>query len=202
MARRLWLPVTVPRMRGTLAVLILIGLSVSIAEAEEKATPLASKLSTLTPEDDWRLAKQAGAQTQKIGVLSYYPNNGGGYTFLERAHIEFYSLPYAPTRYWTHNVEFEVVNVHGKAQALGKRSITGLNAIGTSKMPFGGQTFYRSEMKDMNTGVVFRREDVPIARLTRDDPGSKFQLSIWDDDHETQLKLKSIKPMLEQALRP
>ena len=185
-------------MRRTLAVIVVVGLLVSIAEADEKPTPPPT-FSTVTPENDWRLAKQTGTQPQKIGVLSYYPNNGGGYTFLEGKHIAFYSLPYAPTTYWTDNVVVEVLTINGNTQTLLMSRKLNLYTIGTSKMPFGGQTVYRSEMKDMNTGVVFRRQDMPIAKWSRDAAGDEFRLSILDVDRETRPKLKSIIPVLERA---
>jgi hypothetical protein len=164
-------------MRKTLALILLFGLSGPIAEADDKPAPPPPTLSTLAPEKDWRLAKQPDAQLQKIGVLTYYPNNGGGYTFTEDATILFCALPYEPT---TRQIENMVLSI-----------------VGPSKMPFGGQTVYRSQI--IRSFDEPHRLDTPIAKWTRDSPNGKFRLSIMADDSETRLKLKSIVPVLEHA---
>ena len=180
----------------TIAVLLLLGLSVAIAQAHEKPTPQ-SKLSTATPQHDWRLAKANGVQPHKIGVLTYYPNNGGGYTFRQGERLEFYSLPYRPTTSTIKQARIVDEVVNGK---MTHRIIeaTTIVIVGTSKMPFGGQTFYRSYMTERDPGILVR-EDTPIATLSRNALDGNFRLSIQDDDSETQLKLKSIRPVLEHA---
>jgi hypothetical protein len=65
-------------------------------------------------------------------------------------------------------------------------------------MPFGGQTLYRAGTTQKPSDDR-RREDVPIAKWSRDAPGDKLRLSISDEDRETRLKLKSIVPVLENA---
>jgi len=86
-------------MRPTLAAVVLVGLSVAVAKADDKPTPPPSEPGTVEPQDDWRLTKQIGAQPRKIGIFTYYPNKGGGYTFKRNDHIEFCSLPYMPDTY-------------------------------------------------------------------------------------------------------
>jgi hypothetical protein len=64
-------------------------------------------------------------------------------------------------------------------------------------MPLGGRTIYRGEM---NTYFrVLLRQDIPIARRSRDTPDGQFRLPIREGDHETRLKLKSITRVLENA---
>jgi hypothetical protein len=82
-------------MRMTLALILVVGLSFAVAKADAKSPSPA----TLSPANDSRLAKRRDAQPQKIGVLSFYPNNGGGYTFVEGTDIVFYALPCIPTTY-------------------------------------------------------------------------------------------------------
>ncbi len=176
-------------MRPLLAAVLLVGQSVPIAAAVDKATPPPS---TVAPEDDLRLAKLAHAQPQTIGILKYYPNNGGGYTFVEHEHIAFYSLPYMPSTYWVRVDVFRMGKV--------RHTTTVLGTIGTSTMPRGGQTFYRSEMKKIVPGMDdLRRDDTPLAKWTRDTPDGQFHLSIIAEDSETRVKLKSIIPALEHA---
>lgn len=70
--------------------------------------------------------------------------------------------------------------------------------IGASKVPFGGQTVYSTEMwSNGNDGSY--REDIRLASWSRDTTAGKFQLSILAEDRETRLKLKSIVPVLEHA---
>jgi hypothetical protein len=165
-------------MGRTLALVLVVGLSVAAAKADEKTTPPPPKLSTLTPENDWRLAKQTGAQPQKIGGLTYYPNAGGGYTFMKGKDIVFYALLFLPT---THNLQHNLRNGTIMAQVA---------AVGTVPMPFGGQTVYRSEMTDIGFGLS--RRDIPIAMWSRDAPEREFRLSIKHEDHDTRLILEYI----------
>ena len=173
-------------MRPFLAAVVLAWLSVPIAEADDKPTSPAPKLSRLTPANDSRLAKAKGVQPQKIGVLTYYPNNGGGYTFIQEKHIIFYALPYVPT------------SCEGQAVSLMAILVRDVSTIGTSKMAFGGQTVYRSAMLFTPQGPSCR-EDIPIAKWSRDAPDGRFRLTIMAEDNETRLKLKSIVPVLEHA---
>jgi hypothetical protein len=186
-------------MARTLAVLFLVGLSVGIADADEKPTPAPSKLNALAPENYWRLAKLADAQPQKIGILTYYPNEGGGYTFLERGEIVFYALPNLPT---TYQLDRSVVVLERRpdGKVTPRRIVDRMNVftVGKSAMPFGGQTLYRAGTTQKPPDDR-RREDVPIAKWSRDAPGDKLRLSISEEDRETRLKLKSIVPVLENA---
>jgi hypothetical protein len=142
-----------------------------------------------------RLAKLKGAQPQKIGVLSYYPNKGGGYTFFEGKEIVFYALPYSPS---TSQDDFIVLLVNGKKTTGQLWESRRLSTIGTSKLSFGGQTVYRCEMKATHQHVPLR-EDIAIGKWSRDTPDGQFRLSIMEEDRETRLKLKSITPVLEHA---
>jgi hypothetical protein len=100
-------------MRRTLALLVVVGLSVSVAVGDDK--PAASgDFRTVRPENDSRLAKRTDAQPKKVGLLTYYQNKGGGYTFMRGERVEFYSLPCAPT---TYNFEYFLLmpeNVEGR----------------------------------------------------------------------------------------
>jgi hypothetical protein len=192
--------------------MLVVGLSVLIAKADDKPTsqPLSdfiaeheariAKAAYADVEKDQRLSKLTNAPLQKIGVLSYCPNKGGGYTFFEGGHLLFYSLPYMPS---TYDVEYqvfkremskdgrrEVVNAFMASKALG--------TIGSRPLPSGGQVLYRSEMKVIASQAL-RREDIPIAKWSRDTPDGQFRLSILEGDRETRLKLKSIIPVLERA---
>jgi hypothetical protein len=182
-------------MKALLAAVLLVGISVGIADADDKP-PQPIKV---MPDNDARLTKVADAPLQKLGVLTYYPNNGGGYTFLERKHITFYSLPlFAETYHFKHTCFVtEAVNERVVVQRAVVETINVLT-IGESKMPFGGQTVYRTVLTE-KAPHEFRREDISIATWTRDTPNSRFRLSITSDDHETRLKLKSIVPVLEHA---
>jgi hypothetical protein len=186
-------------MRRILAVIVLACVSVAIARAEEKPTP-PSKPSTVTPDKDVRLACLTDAQSQKIGVLTYYQNKGGGYTFMEREHIVFYALPFMPA-----TCQFDrIVRILGspKGEVTPRNIVERIHVsiIGTSKMPVGGQTIYCGEMHTYFN--VFVRHDIPIAKWFRDAPDAKFRLSILAQDNETRLKLKSIVPVLEHAAKP
>jgi hypothetical protein len=190
-------------MRRTFSAVLLVGLGVSVAYADEKPTPPPSRLTTLTPEDDWRLAKLESTKPQKIGILTCFPNKGGGYTFLEGKRIAFYALPYLPTTYQTDCVEwFTETMPNGQQIRRGRPTRNNLFTIGTSKMPFGSQSFYHGRMKDTLTTGVRQREDVPIGKLSRDTSDGKFRLSVMAEDNETRLKLKSIMPVLETAPKP
>jgi hypothetical protein len=170
------------------------------AVADDKPTPPAPDFSTVAPEHDSRLAKVKDGQPQKIGLLSYYPNNGGGYTFLDGKHIAFYALPYRPTTYHTDYVGVVLLQCLGTRKGIRKRVATRLtlSTVGTVKMPPGAQTIYRSLVKDLGTGA-WHREDTPIAEWSREAPDAPLRLSLFDDRYETRLKLKSIVPVLEYA---
>jgi hypothetical protein len=146
-----------------------------------------------SPESDSRLARIADAKPQKIGVLTFFPNKGGGYTFLEGKDVAFVALPYLPiTATFNHA---QIIGAQGKRRFIGPVTI---GSIGTSKMPFGSQTLYRSQMTEKAPGFVVR-DDTPIATLARDNADGHFRLSILAEDSETRTKLKSIKPVLERA---
>jgi hypothetical protein len=207
-------------MRRTLTVVVLIMVAVGIAKASDDKPafpPLkASKLtpdidvsglfvgddkpvgrvdfSMIDPKNDVRLTKPKDSQPTRVGVLSYYANKGGGYTFMEGENMLFYSLPYLPTR----DKCPVMVTVNGGTMQTRVAVTLDLFSIGTTKMPDGGQTVYRSEMKEILTGI-WRREDIPIADWSREVPYARCRLTLFDDDHETRLKLKSIVPVLERA---
>jgi hypothetical protein len=162
--------------RPLLLLLVLVGACVGKTDASDDQEPGVE--STLAPEKDSRLAKLANARPQKIGVLTYYPNDGGGYTFTEEGTIVFCALPYVPTTRQAENMV--------------------LPMIGPTKMPLGEQTIYRSRMTGNGFGVL-HRADFPIAKWSRDTPDGKFRLTIKAEDNETRLKLKSIIPVLERA---
>jgi len=187
-------------MRAFLAAMLLVGLSVRIANAGDKPP----QPSTLTPDKDVRLAKVANAPLQKIGVLTYYPNRSGGYTFLEGTEIVFYALPYWPST----SLDFFFVE-----SAAGRIEATPFRIIGKSKMALGCQTLYRGDMRKTMTPNALLREDTPIAqwssdaqfpidKWSRDTPTGKVGLLIMVKDRETRLKLKSIVPVLERARKP
>jgi hypothetical protein len=155
-------------MRPILAAVLLVGLLVPSALASDD----------IPPEKDSRLAKVRDAKPNKVGILTYYPNKEGGYTFLEEGQIVFYAVPYEPT---TRQVENLVLPV-----------------IGPLKTPFGGQTVYRSHIMHQGFGEP-HRVDTPIAKWTRDTTEGKFRLSILAEDSETRLKLKSIVPVREHG---
>jgi hypothetical protein len=184
-------------MRKTLALIFIVGLSVAIAKADEKPTPLPSQV---TLDKDVRLACLTDAKPQKIGVLTYYPNQGGGYTFKEGNRIAFYALPYLPV---THKREQTVNAQMGNKVIPVVVAITFVTTIGLQKMSFGGQTVYRCHMEahipaDRRPATLLR-VDMPIAEWTRESADGKFRLSIMVEDNETRLKLKSIVPVLEHA---
>ncbi len=171
-------------MRPLLAAVLVVGISVGIVKASDDkpaAPPL--KPSGVEPEKDVRIVNLLGAKPQKIGVLAYYPNKGGGYTFMERERSVFYALPSMPA-----TCQFErIVRVLGNAKgdAAPHNIVEWINVpiIGTSPMPVGGQTIYRSEMHTYFN--VFVRHDIPIAQWIRDTRDGKFRLSVTSDDHET-----------------
>jgi hypothetical protein len=188
-------------MKCFLVSVVSLGLSVAIAKADETRTPLPSEPSTVAPEQDVRLAKLAGAQPQKVGILTYYPNKGGGYTFAQGKDIVFYALPYTPSTYKCEVRVVQRVNLglRGglKAMISVKQSIN-VPSIGSSKVPFGGQTVYRTEMSSNGRDGFFRK-DIRLAYWSRDTSDGKFRLSLLAEDSETRLKLKSIVPVLERA---
>jgi hypothetical protein len=178
-------------MKPLLAAVILVRLAVGISGADD--TPL--QPSTLTPDKDVRLVNLTGADPQKIGVLTYYPNVAGGVTFMEGEDIVFYAVPYMAARCQLETTVQGVLFVNGKPELRRIPVRTNVFTIGTSKMPLAGQTIYRGEMKT-HLGVPYR-QDAPIAKWTRDTPNGKGRLSIMAEDNETRLKLKSIVPVLE-----
>jgi hypothetical protein len=184
-------------MQRTLALIVLVGLPVSIAKPDGKPTPPPSKPSTVAPDQDVRLACLTDAKPQKIGLLTYYPNKGGGYTFMERQNIVFYALPFMPA-----TSQFErIVRILGspKGEVMPRNLVerTNVSVIGTSQMPVGGQTIYRPEMHAYFNVLV--RHDISIGKWFRETSDARFRLFITSDDHETRLKLKSIVPVLENA---
>jgi hypothetical protein len=184
-------------MKRILALIVGVALSVPIAEGQdEKATPPQNG-NTVTSESDWRLAKQPNAQPRKIGVLTYYPNKGGGYTFIEGQEIVLYALPYLPTTYDLFQSRVVTENRNGVIMDVALVETTKVFTVSKSKMPFAGQTLYRPGTHQIP--AEFRREHIPIAKWTRDTPDGKFRLSIMAEDSETRLKLKSIVPVLEHA---
>jgi hypothetical protein len=186
-----------------LALIVLACGSVSIAESDDKPAgrPWFNLNVTVVrnespAENDARLAKRTDALPQKIGVLSYYANKGGGYTFMERGRLAFYALPYKPCTSKTQQIVV-VQDKDDKDTFYRFQKEKAVSTVGTSTMPFGGLTVYRCEMFDGIDGL--RREDIPIAKWTRDTPTGEFRLSIVDVDSRTRVKVKSIKPVLERA---
>jgi hypothetical protein len=190
-------------MRTHSALLLLIGL-MSSAVADDKPTPSAPDLdpdfSNVAPENDSRLAKLKDAHPQKIGLLTYYPNNGGGYTFLDGKHIAFYALPYALA--WDEFLKMEVFTetdeATGKVTQRQRPTTTMLGTIGSTKLPFSNQMVCRGAMVKTPIGIV-RRSDTPIASWYRKSPDGKFRFSIMAEDQETRTKLKSVLPVFERA---
>jgi hypothetical protein len=171
-------------LKGFLAVAVLVGMCV----ADESAAPTRD-----TPETDWRLAQLANAQPKRIGVLTYYPNRGGGYTFKEGEQIVFYALPFSPATSPQLAVLVQERDGHNVVDLAFLRTIA---TIGKTKLPFGGLTVFRGEMiKTPNDESL--RQDTSIAKWTRDTPNGQFRLSLMTKDRETRLKLKSIVPLLQ-----
>ncbi len=191
-------------MRTLVAAVVLFGQLGGMANAETPARDYSAQREARSLEaarsalaEDARLAKLTDATPQKIGILTYYRNAGGGYTFLERERILFYSLPFLPGTYQADNPVHPVLRSFVRQKGdYGFPENRTLGIIGTRKMPFGGQTMYRTEMTRIVLGVR-RREDVPIAKWSRDSPDGNFRLSILAEENETRLKLKSIVPVLE-----
>jgi hypothetical protein len=194
-------------MRPLLAAVLLVGLSVAIAAADDKPTPPPSEPSTVAPDQDVRLACLTNAKPQKIGVLTYYTNKGGGYTFIEGKDIVFYALPYRPTMsrvfiVGVYQNDIAALVARGRFEAMmtsGRVKARALSIIGTAQMPPGAQTFYRGDMRKTTFPDALLREDTPIAKWSRDSPADNGRLSIMANDSETRLKLKSIVPVLERA---
>lgn len=119
----------------------------------------------------------------------------------------FYALPYTPS---TYKCEVRVrqrvkLRVQGgvkpfEAMVNVKQSIN-VPSISSSKVPFGGQTVYRTELYSNGSDGFFRK-DIRLAYWSRDTSDGKFRLSILAEDNETRMKLKSIVPVLEHAPKP
>jgi hypothetical protein len=180
-------------MRRTLAFIVVVGLPVGIAAAYDRPP----RPSAVTPDEDARLAKVADAPPHKIGVLTYYRNKGGGYTFIDGKQIVFYALSFVPATCQCERIVQILGSNKGQVEA---RNIVGqidVPIIGLSPMPVGSQTIYRGEM---HTYFNLRlRHDLAIGKWVRDTPDAKARLSITSDDHETRLKLKSIVPVLDRG---
>jgi hypothetical protein len=184
-------------MLRTLAFIAVVGLSVCVAEGDDKPTPTTSEAKAAPPDKDSRLAKLTDVPPQKIGVLKYYPNKGGGYTFFEGKEIAFCALPYLPTTYQRRQTRMVTENRNGLIEETLLAETVNVFTIGKSQMPFGGQTLYRpGKIRDPDNVC---REHIPIAIWTRATPDGEFSLSIMTEDSKTRLKLKSIVPVLEQA---
>jgi len=179
--------------KAFLAAVVLVGLSVRIAKPDDTAT-----FHTVAPDKDWRLEKRPGAQPQKIGVLRYYPNKGGGYTFMEGGNIVFYSLPLLPTTDKVVRTTIVTETTKDGTEYTFLVETINVGTVGTSKVPYGGQTLYGGRMMEVEAGVR-RRTDIPLATWSRDTPNGRFGLSVMDVDPQTRVKLKSIVPMLEHA---
>jgi hypothetical protein len=189
-------------MRPVLAAVLLLWIFPAVAD--DKPNRPVPDFSTVAPENDYRLAKVKDAQRCKVGLLSYYPNKGGGYTFIEREHILFYSLPYVPTKYAIKYVENgEWIDRKGNKQSGSVLKSRRVPIISRREMPLDRQTVYRTEMKEVERPFFHqmdsRRVDTPIAKWWRDAPGDNFQFSIMAENHEIRLRLKSIVPVLEHA---
>jgi hypothetical protein len=193
-------------MKTILAAALFTGLSVGMADAADKpaARPLFNfdardDAPTVTPENDARLGKLPKTEARTIGVLTYYRNKGGGYTFLENGHLVFYALPHMPiTSIVQHTVDTRDKTDKDITYRFVKEGTA--STVGTSTMPFGGQTIYCPQMVKVGWSGVVRRYDIPIATWSRDMPTGKVRLSIMDVDSQTRVKLKSIVPVLETAL--
>ncbi|HEV3304255.1 MAG TPA: hypothetical protein VG055_31690 [Planctomycetaceae bacterium] len=201
-------------MKAILAAVFLVGTCVGTAETAKlqsgeiaKRDARKVKAAQAELEKDTRLAKLTDAPPQKIGILTYYPNKGGGYTFVQGKDIVFYALPYTPSTYkcevrvWQRVIQLpRGINPLGAGVAAMANVAQSINVptIGPSKVPFGGQTICRTEMAD-NGKNGFYREDIRLAYWSRDTSDGKFQLWILPEDNETRLKLKSIRLVLEHA---
>jgi hypothetical protein len=162
-------------------------------------------------ENDTRLANLTDAPPQKLGILTYYPNKGGGNTFIQGKDIVFYALPYTPSTYKCEVRVWQRVtlgarggfNPHGGGATAMANVTQSINVptIGPSKVPFGGQTIYRTEMSN-NGKDGFYREDIRLAYWSRETSDGEFKLWILADDNETRMKVKSIVPVLETAPKP
>lgn len=180
-------------MSQLLAAALLADLTSSVL-ANDKLTPPAADFSNVAPEDDSRLAKLKDAQPKQIGILTYYANRGGGFTFIEGNTIVFYALPYSPS---TYKCEVQVAVQRGDDHFRLPVPLI-VPTIGTSRVPLGGQTVYQTEMVENGKGGFFRR-DLRLAYSSRDTPDSEFHVWILAEDRETRLKVKSIVPVLERG---
>jgi hypothetical protein len=177
--------------------MLVVGLSATIAKARDGNPPVFA--ARIPAEEDLRLAKLTGAQPQKFGIFTYYPNKGGGYTFTRNGQIEFYALPYVPSAYDCVRTVLEVTSdANDNIETSSSLEVRTCSTIGTTRLTAGGQTVFRSEMYDTYPGV-FIRNDIPIAAWCPDAPDGQFHLSIIAEDSETRVKLKSIIPVLEDA---
>jgi hypothetical protein len=183
-------------MRPFLAAVALVGMSLAIAEAADKPASR-PKPSTLSPKNDSRLAKRPDAREHKIGLLSYYPNIGGGFTFLEKGDVAFYAMPFDMDVCERDRVE----RVHEKRNGVEAVSLKverlQIGFIGTSKLRPGELMICRGQLIDLGTGLDVRKEE-PIACWSGNYPKDS-RLMMLTDDRETRLKLKSIVPVLERA---
>jgi hypothetical protein len=181
-------------MRPILAGVVLVAFSVGIVDAWDDDAPAPP---SVTPDTDKRLARWSDSPFQKIGLFTYFRNNGGGYTFLQDDRLEFYSLPNVPEPQTVKYAEVVLVSVNGKVVRQFVSHSQTLGTIGTVRHPFGGQTFFRTQMKQV--GKASYRDDKAIATWSRESAHDKFRFSITSDGHETRLKLKSIISVLERA---
>jgi hypothetical protein len=203
-------------MKPFLAAVLLGGLCVGTVQAETARSDYIAerearraKAAQTALEKDARLAKLTNAPPQKIGILTYYPNKGGGYTFVQGKDIVCYALPYTPSTYkcevrvWQRVIQLpRGINPLGAGVAAMANVTQSINVptIGPSKVPLGGQTIYRTEMAD-NGKNGFYREDIRLAYWSRDTSDGKFQLWLLADDSETRMKVKSIVPVLRHVER-
>jgi hypothetical protein len=192
-------------MRAFVAAAVLFSVLRGRANAETPATDYGAEreargivAARFALAEDARLAKLTDAPLQKIGILTYYPNQGGGYTFLQGKDIVFYALPYTPS---TYKCEIEVTGLRplkdGGAEMVAVPVSINVPTIGSSKIPFGGQTVYRTEMFGSGESG-FRREDIRLAYSSRDTSDGKLHVWILPEENETRLKLKSVVPVLEK----
>lgn len=166
-----------------------------------------AKATQVALEKDARLAKLTNSPPQKIGVLTYYPNLGGGYTFVQGKDIVFYALPYTPSTYKCEVRVWQQVTLAapgfnpngGRVNVMANVTQTiVVPTIGPSKVPFGGQTIYRTEMSDDGKDGLYRK-DIRLAYWSREQSDGNFLLWILPEGSEIRMKVKSIVPVLERA---
>ncbi len=186
-------------MKPLLTALLSIGVIYAAIAEDTAVVP-----STKAPAKDSRLARIKTSLPETIGVLSYYQNRGGGYTFVEGKEIVFYALPFWPTKtsevfVGGYRKDIDAMIASGQLEAMvtsGRVGGRALSIIGGSKMPPGCLTFYRGDMRKTTPPDALVREDTPIAQWSPD--GSLFSITAAADS-ETRLKLKSIVPVLKRA---